>query len=113
MISGWVLIALGIGMSLPVFLAAKGVLKPNGFLGIRTPSIRRSPEAWQDAHAAGAQIAVPVGFLVVLFGVGMIVDWPSGMAAIGDGYGLVGAFVIIIATIASARIAEKAVKVPE
>ncbi|GAA1126832.1 SdpI family protein [Arthrobacter flavus] len=113
MTSGWIFIALGLALGLPVFLAAKGVLKPNRFIGIRTRSVRRSPEVWQAANAAAAPILVPVGFLAVLFGIGVVLDWPAGMADLGGSHGLVGAFVIIIAAIMSARTAEKAAQASE
>lgn len=113
MTSGWIFIVLGLALGLPVFLAAKGVLKPNGFIGIRTRSVRRSAEVWQAAHAAAAPIMVPAGLLVVMFGTGMVLDWPAGMADSGENHGLVGAFVIIIAAIISARTAEKAAQASE
>lgn len=108
MVTGWILVFVGLIVGLPALLAAKGVLKPNMFLGLRTSTTRSSPDAWQVGNAAGAQVAVPAGFLAVLLGAFAGLDTPTGMAEMANNHGLTAALILVGAIIVSTLMADKA-----
>lgn len=108
--TAWILVAVGLLVALMTFLAAIGVLKPNGLIGIRTPSTKLSPEAWRRGHAAAARVTVPLGLVVSAFGLCLALGWPEFLVGLGQPAALAGIVVIAVGTLISGRIAETAAK---
>lgn len=108
MVTAWILVFVGLLVGLPALLAAKGVLRPNVFVGLRTASTRSSPEAWQKGNASGAQVAVPAGFLAVLLGLFAVLDTPAGTAEIAANHGLTAAVILTASIIVSTKMADRA-----
>lgn len=106
----WVLVALGLVVSLMTLFAAIGVLKPNGLIGIRTRSTKGSLEAWQKGHASAARVTVPLGLLASAWGLGLALGWPAFMGELGQPAALVGVGVLVVGTIVGGLLAEKTAK---
>lgn len=60
-----------VGLMLVVLAPAmrNGSLARNGLVGVRTPAIRRSDEAWAAGHRAGARVAAFTGWWSLAFAV--------------------------------------------
>jgi uncharacterized membrane protein len=66
-----------------------GKLRPNWFIGIRTPWTLSSKDAWVRAHRAGGWVFIAGGLLFMAAGV-VRTEWSLWIAAAGFGAGLVG-----------------------
>ncbi|WAL39868.1 SdpI family protein [Brevibacterium sp. BRM-1] len=93
--------------------AARGQLGPNGFLGIRTPATRASPEAWRRGHGAAMLYAryMPwtAGGCAVLGVVGWILAGPAAALTVGL-VGLASAVFLVIFAAVFAQLAAKDVR---
>ena len=77
-----VLIALiAVGAAVAVHLAARGRLRRNGILGIRTASVRRSDSAWVRGHRAAVVLTWLTAIIVVVLAV-ISVAWEDGSVAL-------------------------------
>lgn len=65
------IISLGLGLLLLVMGNLLGKVRPNYFMGIRTPWTLESPEVWQKTHRLGGKIMV--GAAIVLLAGAMLV----------------------------------------
>lgn len=86
-------------------LALLGRLPGNGYLGVRTPETRRSPEAWRLANAAAGPAFLAAGGALALgaLGLGLIGGWIGALVVVGA---LLGALALFnVAGIAGARAA--------
>lgn len=62
------LIGVGIGLLFAGLGSELGRVKPNWFVGIRTPWTLADPEVWRRTHEAGGRVFVAVGVLMALAG---------------------------------------------
>lgn len=98
-----------VGLALMVggtgLLGLVGRLPGNGYLGVRTPETRRSPEAWELANrAAGpAFLAAAAALGLGVLGLGLIGGWVGGLVVV---VALVGSLLLLnVAGLAGARAA--------
>lgn len=104
-----VAIVVTLGVVWMTFAAARGSLKANGLVGIRTTATQQSETAWQAGHKAALPFVIWGGFVVVIAGalmlLGVIPSWPE------QGFGglaLLGLEVVIL--IVSAVVAHRAAR---
>ena len=83
-----VVLVLLVGLALVVggtgLLALIGKLPGNGFLGVRTPETRRSPEAWHLANRAAGPAFLASGLALGLgaLALGLIGGWVGGLVVV-------------------------------
>ncbi|TMQ69582.1 MAG: DUF1648 domain-containing protein [Candidatus Eisenbacteria bacterium] len=79
-----VVVPLGVGAMFVLLGNVLGKLRPNWFVGIRTPWTLSSKESWTRTHRAGGWVFITIGFLlmgVALFRTQRFVEWTVGAAA--------------------------------
>jgi hypothetical protein len=73
-------IVMAIGGSLLVAFgraATRGMLKPNGWAGIRTRATLASDEAWYATHAAGGRWITIAGWVITIAGLAILLIRPD------------------------------------
>lgn len=90
------------------WLGSQRRLPPNGFVGVRLPSTRRSDAAWYAAHEAAAAPLGVAGGVGAFCGLGVLV---TGLDTIGVAVAVIGTVALLagpsIATVAAVGAAAK------
>jgi uncharacterized membrane protein len=105
----WILILLGVVISVTSLLGAVGILRPNGLIGIRTAATRRSEAAWKAGHARAALIMVPTGLVLITYGIGLAREW-TFFSSLGDAAPVVGLVIAIAATLVAGKLSTEAAR---
>jgi len=75
------LLGAGLAILVTALLAAGGRLPRNYVVGIRTPSLLRSEEAWRTGHAAAAPWLEAAGAVVTIGAVALLATRPNELAS--------------------------------
>lgn len=88
--------------------AARGLLKNNGAIGIRTRATMRNQGAWQRGHASALPVTLITSALVVVTGATILLsDWQADSAETAGG-ALIG--ITIVGLLVAALIANRSAK---
>jgi uncharacterized membrane protein len=74
---------IGIGVLFAVVGNELGRIKPNWFIGIRTPWTLSDPEVWRQTHRVGGRVFVVAGLLMALGGLVLPAGAGSGLILAG------------------------------
>ena len=104
---------------LAVSLPASGRIPRGGLVGIRTPSTRRSDEAWLAAHRAALPLTTWTTLVTVVYGVLVACGWspldlaPEHIALIGLAISVGGLLVATVVAVRAARSVTTETSAPE